>query len=196
MPSRLHARSAPALVFGLIASMLGAVLLLVGCTSASEPDLLAEKDLDGLLARDIIERLDTMPVAERDEHLMASVRPDELLLSTSDGSEAALPMPEDEFYLSIAPYIETTHDCYYHSLTTCLGELANQDVTVTVVDNATGEAVFDERLTTYDNGFVGIWLPRDLEATLTVESDGRSASTAISTAGSEQPTCITTLQLV
>lgn len=29
----------------------------------------------------------------------------------------------DEFYVSVTPYLEQTHDCFFHSRTTCLGEL-------------------------------------------------------------------------
>ena len=28
----------------------------------------------------------------------------------------------------------TSHDCFYHSLTTCLGELDNEDIQVTITD--------------------------------------------------------------
>ena len=31
-----------------------------------------------------------------------------------------------------------SHDCFYHSLTTCLGELDNEDIQVTITDDATG----------------------------------------------------------
>ena len=54
----------------------------------------------------------------------------------------------------------TSHDCFYHSLTTCLGELDNEDIQVTITDEATGEALVDEATTTFDNGF-GFWLPDD-----------------------------------
>ena len=31
-----------------------------------------------------------------------------------------------------------SHDCFYHSLTTCLGELDNEDIQVTITDDAIG----------------------------------------------------------
>lgn len=31
-----------------------------------------------------------------------------------------------------------SHDCFYHSLPTCLGELGNEDIQVTITDDATG----------------------------------------------------------
>jgi hypothetical protein len=103
-------------------------------------------------------------------------------------------MPDDEVYISIAPYRDQTHDCYFHSLTTCLGELANAEVQVTLTGDD-GEVLVDEVRQTYDNGFIGIWVPRGTTATLTVEYDGQAGTADISTMNSDDPTCITTLQL-
>src|SRR5699024_6366872 len=103
-------------------------------------------------------------------------------------------MPEDEFYVSIAPYRGQTHECYFHSLTTCRGELANTDVDVTVVEATSGKTILDETLTTYDNGFVGLWLPRGIDATLTVSTGDRIAKQDMSTR-IDAPTCLTGLQL-
>ncbi len=157
--------------------------------------LLADHDLEGLDAAAIIERLDTMPVAQRPTDLMASIRPDSLLLSDDEGREAELPMPRDVVYVSVAPYLNETHECYYHSLTTCTGELASADISVTLTDDS-GDVLVDDVLTTYDNGFVGLWVPRDLEATLTASYAGRSATTSVSTRSDDDATCITTLHLI
>lgn len=181
----------------------GIALALAGCAAApnvtpSAPaadSLLADYGLAGLAARDVIEQLDTMPMTERPGDLIASVRPDHLVISDDRQRETELPMPTDEFYLSVAPYLTQTHDCYYHSLTTCTGELQNADVTVTVTDDATGAVIVQEDLRTYDNGFLGLWLPRDIDATLTVEYDGLSAMSPITTSGDEAATCLTTLPL-
>jgi len=177
-------------------------LLLAGCTAGSSTtpstapgtSLLAEHNLDGLDAREIIERLDALPITDRPDDLIASIQPDQLVLTDQQENETTLPMPADEFYVSVAPYAEQTHECYFHSLTTCLGELGNTDVQVTVTDTATGEIVLEDTLTTYDNGFVGLWLPRDIDATLTLTADGRTATQNISTRA-DDPTCLTTLQL-
>ena len=124
---------------------------------------------------------------------MASVRPDELQL-VSGRQDASLPIPEDRFYLSVAPYVDQTHDCFYHSLTTCQGELGAEAVEVRIVDTTTGEVLVDETRTTFANGFVGFWLPRDIEGTLEVAHDGKVGRTPIST-DTEAPTCLTTLRL-
>ncbi len=184
--------------------LLAAALLLVltGCTApttnSSQPsdtpqaDFLAGYGLDGLGVQQIIDRLDQVPVAERPTGLMASVRVDELLLADAR-NEVAVPIGEDGFYLSIAPYVDQTHECFYHSLTTCRGELANTDIEVRIVD-AAGTVLVDEQVTTFDNGFAGFWLPRDVKGTIEVSYDGRVAVGDFST-GDDGATCLTTLKL-
>lgn len=191
----------------LLAPLAASALLLAGCASSAPPSatssmaaadnesFLAEHNLSGLDARQVIDRLDTMPVDQRPKNLIASVRPDQLMISDDQKRQTALPMPEDKFYLSFAPFRTQTHDCHFHSLTTCLGEMQNEEIKVTVVDSTSGAKLVDETMTTFDNGFLGLWLPRGVEATLTVEAGGKRASTPISTSSNESATCLTTLQL-
>lgn len=177
--------------------------LLSGCAAtapspaaapAQSGSLLTEHGLDGLDARAAIERLDTMPLAERPNDLFASVQSAALVFSDGQGAETSLPMPEDELYVSIAPFVDQTHDCYFHSLTTCEGELQNQQLQVLVLDDVSGDVLIDDTIASYDNGFFGIWLPRDITATITIGYEGLSATSTIATAA-EDPTCVTTLQL-
>ncbi|MCB7137332.1 CueP family metal-binding protein [Cellulosimicrobium marinum] len=176
-----------------------ALLALAGCTAPADPEptagLLESHGLDGMDGPEIVEHLESIPVAERPTDLMASVRGDTLLLTDADGDdETTLDLPDDAFYLSVAPYVEQTHPCTFHSLTTCQGELGGQDVRVTVVDTATGETLVDEDTRLEDNGFVGYWLPRDVEAQVRVEAQGRTGQTVVTTAV-DDPTCLTTVQL-
>lgn len=172
------------------------MLLLAGCTSAQpvgEHDLLSRYDLAGKDAVEIVDHLDRLEGAQRPTQLMASVRPDELVLS-DDGSELSLPLPEDRFYVSVAPYVQQTHECFHHSLTTCQGELTDTEVQVTVTDSTSGKVLVDELTTTFANGFVGLWLPRDVAGTVAVTADGRTGEIPLTT-GDDDPTCLTTLQL-
>jgi len=157
--------------------------------------MMRDHGLDGLNAREIIDRLDALPTAERPDDLMVSIRPNELTLSDAAQREVTLAMPDDEFYVSIAPYDNQTHECYFHSLTTCTGEIQNSDVQVLVTNAASGEILVDKMRTTFDNGFVGLWLPRDIDVNVAIEYDGRSATTELSTSGDEAATCVTTMQL-
>ncbi|WP_347353798.1 copper-binding periplasmic metallochaperone CueP [Intrasporangium sp.] len=184
----------------LVVAVLAAVVLaLAGCSNTATPDAPApaadsvvhQLGFDGRSAEQIVQAVDSSPEA-RPLGFGASVRDTQLVLTAGE-RESSLPLPADRFYLSIAPYRTQTHECFFHSLATCQGELAGADVTVTIVD-ARGKVLVDEQTTTYANGFVGFWLPRDVTGTVTVTHDGRKGSVPFATtAGS--PTCLTTLRL-
>lgn len=178
-------------------------LLLAGCAaedSDSWPDVdqvssekfLSEHGLAGMDAVEAIDHLDQLAVTDRPTDLMAAVYPDELVLA-DEAQEVTLNLPAGKTYVSMAPYVNTTHECFYHSLTTCLGELANEVLDVRITDES-GDIVIDEQVTTFDNGFVGFWVPEDFEGTIEVSYDGKSGSTSLSTTD-EGATCITDLQL-
>lgn len=181
-------------------AVLGAALLILSACSqpAAGPEPaaagpLAEIDaLDGMNGKEIVDHLDRLGGADRPAEIMASVRSDELLV-TDGQEEVGVELPDEEFYVSFAPYVDATHECYYHSLTTCQGELVEQDIDVTITTDD-GEVLVEETTTTFANGFVGYWLPRDVEGTLEVSYDGYAGQVPIAT-GPEDPTCITTLQL-
>jgi len=179
------------------------LLLLAACSPAEDASpaaeespttapLLSEHGLDGMSGKEIVDHLDRLGGADRPADLMASVRAEELVLG--DGTEEiSVELPAEEFYVSFAPYVEATHECYYHSLTSCQGELVEEDIEVTLT-SSDGEVLVEETVTTFANGFVGYWLPRGFEGTLEVSHDGRTGEVPVAT-GAEDPTCITTLQL-
>ena len=178
-------------------------LALTGCSAAdpeptadgteSQDTFLTTHGLAGMDAVEIIDHLDRQKVTERPTDLIASVRNDELLLS-SDDQEVALDLPDNQTYVSIAPYLTSTHDCFYHSLTTCQGELDNEDIQVMITDEATGEVLVDEATTTFDNGFIGFWLPDDVTGLIEVSYQGRTGTTEFSTTD-DGATCVTDLRL-
>lgn len=175
--------------------------LLAGCSQApatpSVPaataanDWLATHDLAGRSAADVVDTLDRDP-RPRPLPVRASVTSDAVVIS--DGTrETTLPLDGNRFYLSVAPYVTRTHECYHHNLGTCQGELAGEDVHVTITD-AAGAVLVDSDVTTYANGFVGFWLPRDITGTIRVQRGDLTGEVPIATA-SDSPTCLTTLQL-
>lgn len=185
-----------------VGALMSVALLLNGCAAdtgqaantaeTSVQTLIETHDLAGMDAVEMIDHLDRVPMDRRPTDLLASVMPEELVLASAT-EELALELPEDSFYLSIAPFVNQTHECHYHSLTTCVGELSNQDVDLTVTD-ASGEVLINEQRTTFDNGFVGVWVPADSNGTIEITYDGLTGTTNFST-GSESATCITDLQL-
>ena len=175
-------------------------LTLAGCSApdAATPDtpgtdLLASHNLTDMSAREIVDTLDRMNVSDRPADLIASVQPNALVL-TDNVTEVSLDMPDDVTYVSVAPFVSQTHECFYHSLTTCRGELSAQQIEVRFIDDATGNVILEETTTTFDNGFAGFWLPRNLSGTIEVTYVGKTGETPFSTAN-DAATCITTLQL-
>lgn len=182
--------------------LLAAALVLTGCASSQAPqadeppaalEQIAALGIDTTDAKSIIEGLDTLPLANRPspDDLVASVGPNELVLQPGN---VTLPIGDAGFYLSIAPYVEQTHPCAFHSLTTCLGELQNTPVELTITDTATGDVVLSDITATADNGFVGVWLPHDGEFDVRVVGAEGTAEQRVTT-GAEDPTCLTTMQL-
>ncbi|GAA1146320.1 hypothetical protein MOX01_18520 [Microbacterium oxydans] len=163
-------------------------------SAAVAQELLAVHDLAELDVREVIARLEATALVDRPDDLLASVQPDTLVLRDAGGREGRLPLPDDAVYVSIAPFRDQTHECHFHSLTTCVGELADTEVRVTLTTDD-GSMVVDETRRTQDNGFVGVWVPRGLETTLTVESQGLIGSVPLSTTSPDDRTCITDLQL-
>jgi hypothetical protein len=159
---------------------------------AATEELLAGLGLDGRSGREIVEELERS-TQERPLDLTASVREDHVLVG--DGTqEVAVPLPDDAYYVSIAPFVEQTHECYYHSLATCRGELAEEEVSVRITGDD-GEVLVEETVTTGTNGFTGFWLPRGVEeGSIEVTHDGREGSVPLTTTPGS-PTCVTTLQL-
>jgi hypothetical protein len=47
---------------------------------------------------------------------------------------------------------------------------------------------------TFDNGFVGFWLPKGAEGTVKISYDGRTGTQEFGT-DADDPTCMTTLRL-
>ena len=142
---------------------------------------------------DLIEQLQAQPLADRPDGLMASVRVDELLLTSGD-NEVSVALPDEKFHLSVAPYLTETHECFYHSLTTCVGELGAEDLHVTITDDANGEVLVDRDVTTNDNGFFDVWLPAGLDITMHIDDGGNTVELPLGTR-EDDATCVTTAQL-
>lgn len=126
------------------------------------------------------------------EDFGVSVYDDELVVII-DEERISVDMPDDEFYVSVAPYIDITHECLYHSATGCRGEMKGEEFFVEFKDNE-GNTIISETMTSLPNGFIDLWLPRDIEGTLTITQGELTTNKVISTFAGD-PTCETTMQL-
>lgn len=160
-------------------------------SSASATALLTRYGLSGDAVA-VVDQLEKLGGSDRPRELKASVRPGELQLSDGDAT-ASLPMPADRFYLSVAPYAKDTHECYFHSLTTCQGEMLKRSVHLRIVDTG-GRVLVDQETTTNANGFVGTWLPRGSSGTVEITTPQGTGTQPFAT-GSDDPTCMTTLKV-
>lgn len=167
-------------VIGLVAVALVAFLFIVNFDDSKENETLDIRDLVK----------DYSIGAKKAE--AASITSEQLVVTDSDG-ESIYDLPEDDFFVSIAPYIEETHPCATHSLTGCRGELADQDFDVHIEDTD-GNVYLDKIIKSHANGFIDFWLPRDKTYHVTIKQDGKKVESEITTFKSDG-TCITTMQL-
>lgn len=177
----------------IIAAIVMIVLISFGAFLAKKPvnqpdaAFLAKFGLTGLTTEEIVQKLDG--TTSDPTGLKASITSDYLVLM-GNSEEVRLALPGDKFYLSFAPYVSQIHPCGTHSPTSCQGELVNQKIHAVITDRE-GKEIINSDFTTMENGFVGVWLPRNMDGTVTVSYDGLVAQAPISTyQGSD--TCLTT----
>ncbi|MFD1779344.1 CueP family metal-binding protein [Fredinandcohnia salidurans] len=163
------------------------ILLLAACNNSSSN----EKEVNEV--KDIKEMIHDYSVGSF-EDVSASITSHELIVTDSNKEETSYELPEEEFFVSIAPFIETTHECAIHSLTGCQGELVEKEFDVYIQDEA-GDVVVDETMTSFANGFIDLWLPRDKTYTVKIGYDGKTVESELSTFEGDN-TCVTTMQLM
>jgi hypothetical protein len=171
----------------LLVAALIVTFTLSACTSNND---LESVGLDGMSGKDILTGVADGSVEI--DGFGLSVYDDELVVII-DNKRISVDMPEDEFYLSVAPYVDTTHECAFHSATGCRGELKQEEFFVEFIDS-NGNVILSESMMSMSNGFIDLWLPRDVEGTLTITQGELSVSKLISTESGE-PTCETTMRL-
>lgn len=124
----------------------------------------------------------------------ASITWNQLSVTDEDSKSVTYDLPEDEFFLSIAPYVEKTHPCEIHSLTGCQGEMVGKTFNVTITDLEGNSILEKTTMESQPNGFIDLWLPRDNTYRVTIEHEGKTAEAELSTFENDN-TCIATMQL-
>jgi len=150
-------------------------------------DQLAEFGFNNITIEELVQGLDSNDINK--PNLSASITGTHLLLANADKS-VKIPLSNDKFYVSFAPYINNTHTCSNHNLITCTSELKNESFHVLILDE-TGKAIIDKYVQSMDNGFIGMWMPKNITGKLIVSYNGLKASTNITTFN-DSNTCITT----
>jgi hypothetical protein len=150
-------------------------------------EMLKKYGLADLSVKDMVNKLDS--ITNEKDGLNASITGTTLILYDND-KQYDFKLPTDEFYLSFAPYINEVHPCQTHNLVSCRGELFNKEFNVSIVKKD-GTVITDQKVKSMNSGFIGIWLPRDIEATLTISYNGLSVTKTITTYA-KSDTCLTT----
>jgi hypothetical protein len=121
------------------------------------------------------------------------ITPQELTIKFPDGREVKKSIPTDSMYVAIAPYINETHTCSTHYMSSCQAELTGKTFKLTAKDDK--EIVFiDGNVISLKNGFFEIWLPRNKTFKLHIEYNSNTCDGIITT-NDNSNTCITTLKL-
>ncbi|GIO25437.1 CueP family metal-binding protein [Ornithinibacillus bavariensis] len=128
------------------------------------------------------------------ENVNASITSTELIVTDKEEKKTTYALPENEFFVSIAPFENETHPCAIHSLTGCQGELAGKEFEVFIEDDD-GNVIVDQKMASLQNGFIDLWLPRDKTFEVKIGYNGKTAESTISTFENDN-TCITTMQLL
>ena len=163
---------------------LWSISLLMGCNSDEQSEVEAND----------IKKMVQEYSASNAEGVSASITSHELIVTDELDKEASYDLSEEEFFVSIAPYVEDTHPCEIHSLTGCQGELANKEFDVTIQDED-GKVIVDEKMKSLENGFIDVWLPRDKTFQVKIQYGEKMSESTISTFKGDH-TCITTMQLI
>jgi hypothetical protein len=157
--------------------------------SGQDQKLLDElKGIDGKQAMELANKW-----RQKNLDITSFVTPDAVTFKFKDGKIISVPMPDDQMVVSIAPYINKTHECATHYMSKCDAELKNVPVNVLAI-NAGGKTLINKTIKTPSTGFFDLWLPRDQEITISVNAQGKKAIGKIYTYRNSK-TCDTTLKL-
>jgi outer membrane murein-binding lipoprotein Lpp len=86
-------------------------MLLAGCASNDESNKPAEPETETASATEVqdIKQLVNDYSVGNIEDQKAAINSHQLIVTNSDDSQVTYDLPEDEFFVSIAPYIDQTH---------------------------------------------------------------------------------------
>ncbi|KIL46665.1 hypothetical protein KP77_27920 [Jeotgalibacillus alimentarius] len=174
--------------FKSLLALLFASILLVACGNEGTEEAASENSAS-IDIKELVNDFSTREVSAE----QASITGETLTITEEDGSEETHDVSGEDFFVSIAPFVDQTHSCTFHSLTGCQGEMIEETFDVYIEDSE-GNVIIDESMTTFENGFIDLWLPRDETYSVVIEQDGMSTEAEISTFEGD-PTCITTMQL-
>lgn len=173
-----------------IAAAFSVFVLLAGCNNDINNEEMESADNDTTDIKELVHEYSTGDIPDQ----TATISANELIVTDNeDDRKTVYELPEDEFFVSIAPFLTETHPCFDHSLTGCQGEMVNKDLDIFIEDED-GNVLLNEGMQTMKNGFIDLWLPRGQTFNVKISHDGKQVESEISTF-EEDGTCVTTMQL-
>ena len=170
------------------------LLLLLSACSVTSPDSSYDNDLKLISSLSLKEAISTANDWKLSKPEITSyINSDEFIVKFPDGREVKKSLPDNEMYVAIAPYLNNTHTCEIHHLSSCQGEMGKKPFKVIARDE-NGQVLFDSEITSMINGFFEMWLPRDRTINFKITQDVYSADLIVKTTRNSK-TCITTAQL-
>lgn len=130
--------------------------------------MLTKYGLSGLSVKEMVNKFDI--ITNEKYSLNASITATTLILYDHE-KKYDFKLPGEEFYVSFAPYINEIHPCQTHNLVSCKGELFNKEFEISIIKKA-GAVVLNQKVKSMNSGFIGIWLPKGIEANLTINYNG------------------------
>jgi hypothetical protein len=174
------------------------LIILVGITSAFSVHALPWDGKADEAALEGADAVEAIAIANQwkwtQKGMKNTVNSREVVFQFPDGRVKKISLPEEKMVVAIAPYIKGTHPCETHNFSSCKAELIEQTFWVKGVDRE-GNILVNQAVTTLQNGFFELWLPRDRRVMLNIRKGDLTAEGEIETFP-DSKTCVTTFQLL
>lgn len=166
--------------------------LLISCDNSVDPNYDAYYDsLSHLSAKEAIAKANEWKFSA--PKITSYVTTKEVIFEFPDRRNVKIELPNNEFYLAVAPYLNHTHSCEIHYTSSCDGEMKERTFEINALDEH-GNLILNNSISSMRNGFFELWLPRNKSIKLQIKYN-TSIGEEILTTSDGSRTCITTIKL-
>src|SRR5690625_7664904 len=130
-----------------------AIILLMSILLAAYSGKSASEELDSKDVKELVQNYSVGKITDQ----TASITSTQLIVTDSSDNESVYDLPEEEFFVYIAPFINETHHCEYNSLTGCQEEMVDKDFDV-YNEDMDGNILLDDTLNSEIYGIIHLWI--------------------------------------
>src|SRR5699024_10217406 len=125
----------------IMAITLSIVVFLAACNGNSEDETLntTENAYDNI--KELVDDYSGNTTTDK----TASITSTQLIVTDNADNSTAYDLPAEEFFVSIAPFINETHPCDIHSLTGCQGEMTHESFDI-YIEDMDGNVVLEDKV--------------------------------------------------